>query len=209
MSGGWEERRKGVSDREEFIAMLDHPASYNHADAAVVLCGEDIWGRMVAAKYLLQNQVVPKLILSGGRNDGHHTDAKSALGVLLGEAGVSPSKVELETESQNTHEQAVALVARAVEEEWNHVIVVASAYHHYRAFLTILRELQREGVADKVRLMSAPATQPWGWAPDGMDQTRLELLGEEFRKIATYPADHIASYADGLEYLLRWEPDKP
>jgi len=49
--------------------------------------------------------------------------------------------------------------------------------------------------------------QPW-FAPvhDGTTQTRLDLLADEFDKINRYhAAGHVASYADGLKYLARWE----
>ena len=46
--------------------------------------------------------------------------------------------------------------------------------------------------------------QSWFGKPDGMDETRAELLADELDKCELY-TDDVASFTEGLEYLEYWE----
>lgn len=70
--------------------------------------------------------------------------------------------------------------------QWSDVIIVTSAYHQLRAFLTFVKVFQGTGV----RLWNAPA--PSGW----------EKLDGELAKIAEYQArGHVATYREGRDHL--------
>lgn len=96
----------------------------------------------------------------------------------------------------NTHDEA-----RTVLGLWRsdrNIVIVTSAYHMPRAFLTFLQVLKDKGLERTVRLWCAPA-------PSGMQK-----LSGEYAKINEYQAKgDCARYDEGLEYLnwrdsLKW-----
>lgn len=87
----------------------------------------------------------------------------------------------------NTHDEAVrAVTTRGTDD----LILVTSAYHLPRAFLTFLQVLQDHALDRTVRLWTAPAP------------SRMEKLAGEWQKVRVYQAKgHVASVEDGLAYL--------
>lgn len=70
------------------------------------------------------------------------------------------------------------------------VLLLTSAYHQVRAFLTMLQALHDHGIDRTIRLWNVPAA------------SRMDKLPDEWRKIAEYQAKgHVASLEDGLAYL--------
>lgn len=68
------------------------------------------------------------------------------------------------------------------------VILLTSAYHQPRAFLTFLKVLQEAGADRRIQLWNKPAA------------SRLDKLPEEWQKIRRYQ-EHVASIEEGLAYL--------
>jgi uncharacterized SAM-binding protein YcdF (DUF218 family) len=151
--------------------------------------------------------VAPILLLSGGKEEPPRWRGANAVAGLLEALGVARGRLRLEHESTNTREQATAIVALAIREGWSRVVLVASHYHQFRAFLTVLQAIQDAGATHVIRLVNAPAADsPWFQCPAGMATTRAALLEEEMGKIDDYATrGHVASYADGLAYLRYWE----
>ena len=174
------------------------------ADAAVLLCGEDAGPRGAVAVSLLASQAVPLIVAAGGKHDPPRWLGAEDIQRELYAKGVMPGRVVLEADSTNTREQAVNVVRMAQSAGWTSLILVASNYHAPRAFLTFLKALADADLDGTIRLMSAPARAPWCQAPEGMRLTRWQLRLRELRKIEDY-ANHVASYADGMAYLERWE----
>lgn len=196
-----------MTEREQFSYVLSHGPIYR-SDAIVVLMGEDALPRLGTAVDMLQQSVsdVP-LVLTGALHEpprlvGAEHGAAKALGL-----GVAPDRVLVEPRAKNTHEQAVEVLKLAVANEWKRLALVASPYHLPRAFLTFLREVERCGLYDGLHLVPVPAAAcPWWQAPAGMQMRRVDLLPVEYEKIVLYRTQgHVASYADGLAYLRRWE----
>lgn len=192
------------SARERFCTVLAH-GPLLQADAIVVLCGEDGEERLKVGAELMLSGGASQIVLSGGQDDGvRWLGADRLCPVLMGK-GVAFDRIYVEGASQNTREQAVAVVARAATQEWGRLLLVASAYHAPRAFLTFLKVLQEFDLTEQIQLVSVPASHtPWFKAPAGMETTRLALLEEEFRKIEAY-REHVATYEEGLAYLKYWE----
>jgi uncharacterized SAM-binding protein YcdF (DUF218 family) len=192
-----------MTARETFCALLDH-GPLLESDAVVVLCGEDAEPRLTMAAHLLASRGSPIVVLTGGKDEPPRwTGAERAFPVLMGH-GIAHDRIRVDKDAMNTREQAVNVVAMAKAEEWRRILLVASAYHSYRALLTFVKALQEAGATDDVQIVSAPVSHtPWGKAPNGMTETRLDLLAGEFEKIEEY-AD-VASYEDGITYLLAWE----
>lgn len=177
------------------------------ADAVVALLGMDAAARTKVAAQVMAQGGANNVVLSGGLSQPPHVlGAKEMLGDLLG-AGVRPSLVILEKESQNTHEQAVNVVALAKLHEWKRIIIVASPFHLYRAFLTVLQAVIEEGLADTLHVVPLAASQTsWFEPPEGTDGgDRLSLLDDELAKIAEYhERGHVATYQQALDYFRSW-----
>ena len=193
-----------TTDREKFLSVL-FTSPLAQADAVVVLCGEDTPARLQVGGGLMRGGASEKLILSGGRDEPPHMAARTALGFLVGDVGVNPTRIQLDDDPQNTREQAVSIAEMAKENEWGQVLLVASTYHLPRAFLTVLKAVKEAGLDEELRVIPVPASHvAWSEAPPDMYQPRIELLDRECAKVDEY-ADHVCTYAEGVEYLLRWE----
>lgn len=190
-----------LTDRERFLALLFNGPLLT-ADAIIVLCGEDCAPRLAVAAELMGSQAAPLVLLSGGADHPPRvTGARRARAELMG-LGVAPARVKVEDASTNTREQAEAVARMARGKGWKRILLVASAYHMPRAFLTFLAFAPAG-----LHIVPVPASHTrWGEPPAGADRPRLDLLAAEAAKIEEYRGrGHLVSYADGIEYLLRWE----
>lgn len=195
-----------MTDCERFLMPLV-TGPLLRADAAAIFCGEDGHARAHMALELFKQQAAPLVLLLGGRHEPPAIEGAAALGSHLLGAGIAPERLMIESQSLNTHEQAEALVAAIALGHWSRVLLVASAYHLPRAWLTTLASLTRAGLDAQVHLLAVPAT-PCAWfaAPPGGTRLRVDLQRDEAEKVVTYRAlGHCASYAEGLAYLQRWE----
>ena len=118
-------------------------------DVAVVLSGEveptsertgrlELNGaadRMVAGYDLLRRGEARHVLLSGGpafAAPGQRTEPELVADELVG-WGIDPSRLVLEEESRNTHENAVAAARIVAARGWSSVLLVTSAAHMERA----------------------------------------------------------------------------
>ena len=85
--------------------------------------------------------------------------------------------------------------------------MAVSSYHAARAYLTFVAALDKARLSKKVQIVVVPASHsPWFKSPDGMTETRLELLATEFAKIEAYQATgDCATFERALECLAYWE----
>jgi len=193
-----------VTPRDRFLAVLG-AGPLLRGDAIVVLAGEDAEPRLAVAAELLRTGGAPRVVVTGGKHEPPRWLGAEALRVKLYALGVAPDRVLVESASQHTAEQARAVVALASEHGWARLLLVASAYHLPRAFLTFVRALHDYGGLIRVQLIPVPAAHtPWWGAPAGTTETRLALYERELAKIEAY-ADDVATYEDGLVYLEHWE----
>ena len=197
-----------TTTREQFLAILPN-GPLLRADAAVVLCGEDADPRRQIAAHLVVSDGARNVVLSGGKSEPPRwQSAEDVAPELMGD-GVAFNKIRLDTTSQNTREQAENVIDMAVDEGWKRLLLIASPYHSYRAFLTFLRVLRDRELDRKIQITILPASQvPWWQSPTGMDETRAELLDVDLAKVEEY-GDHVSSYEDGLAYLEYWETHEP
>ena len=196
-----------MTARESFCAVLSN-GPLMRADAIIVLSGDGDKRLQVALELMANNtHAAPLIVVSGGVDNPPHSLSAKASAEWLIDKGLHPDLIVMESGSQNTHDQAGNIVSMAVAKRWNSLILIASPYHQFRAYLTFLRELRDFNLDEKIHLMSVPASQTQWWQqPAGMDVTRLDLLEGEFRKIDEYRTKgHVASYRDGLKYLQYWE----
>lgn len=179
-------------------------------DAIVVLCGQDALARVQVAAQVFAQGGGSRIVLTGGLSDpkaGVYS-ADEMLGDLLG-LGVSPKAVEVENQSLHTRHQAHHVLDIAEREEWVRLLVVASPYHVYRAFLTFVGALDDRGLAEAIHVLPVAASHTfWGERPPNAASKRLDLLSDEMEKIVEYGARepaHLATWERAVEYILHWE----
>lgn len=195
-----------MTRRERFLTLL-YNGPLLRGDAAIVLCGEDTAPRIAVAAQLVKQQGAEYVVLSGGKHEPPRWQGAESLFPEMMGTGIVPDRILMDMQSQNTREQAVHMVALAAERKWKRLLLVASAYHTARAFLTFVRALADAGMADTIHLVPvAAAHTPWDGVPTGMAESRMDLASGELDKIDQYRVmGHVASYADGIKYLRAWE----
>ena len=190
-----------MTAKEEFIVLINTDI-IQKSDVIVILEG-DGFSRYKKAVELYRSEYAPKICFSGGFDDkksGAYT--YDLIKPHLLNEGVNEEDLLLEDKSKNTYEQAVEIVKMAKLYNWKRIIIVASHYHIYRAFLTFLHERNKnmpELIVDVAKV------DYLDWFEDTGYGRRIDLLQEEFKKIDLYQnKDNVASYEDGVEYL-RWK----
>lgn len=191
-----------MTEHEKFLAMLYTAPVSPGADALVVFTGDGRVRLETAYTAILHNQAAPVLVISGGVDDPPHSLPASLMEKMAVVQGVPPQAIIVDNKSQNTYEQSRWLAGAILAHSWKCVTLVASAYHMPRAFLTVVKAL------DDVECLVQPLTPITRWTgrPDGKTETRAELFAGELAKIEEYGAKgHVATYAEGIRYLERWE----
>lgn len=190
-----------MTEREAFIALLDTDEPQK-CDAIILLEG-DGFARYKKAVALYKNGIAPLICFSGGFDDeksGAFTYEK--VKPLILETGVPEKDLFWEGKSKNTYEQAVGIILFAQQKNWKRIVLVASHYHSYRAFLTFLcvkKQKFPELVMDMASVKELDWYEETGWG------RRIDLLASELDKIDAYQKkNNVASYAEGLEYL-KWK----
>ncbi len=190
-----------LSQREEFIILLDHEPVIP-SDAIILLEGDGL-SRVRQVVSLYKDKLAPKILFSGGvANEPDGSFPASIVVPELVRSGIADSDILVEEISKNTRQQAIEVLALAKRLGWKRIILVASHYHHYRAFLTFLKAHQE--LNSEIIIGSAPCRdlawfrqEPWG--------SRIELLTSEFNKIERYAQlGHVATYHQAIEYQ-KWK----
>jgi len=194
-----------LTEREQFISLTDNDR-LKKANAIILLEGDGFY-RYPMAVELYKEGWAKKIVFSGGMDNpgyGSHTFEKVLPLMIL--EGIRAYNIIPELTSTNTREQAVESLEICRKEGWKRIILVASHYHQYRAYLTFLKALRESGL--QIEIINAPARElpwfeetPWG--------KRIDLLEQEFERIASYSAlGHIASYQEAIQYQ-QWKEQQP
>jgi uncharacterized SAM-binding protein YcdF (DUF218 family) len=190
-----------ISVREQFIILVDNEA-LKVSDAIILLEGDGT-ARVKRAAQLYHRKLANTIVFSGGIiNLQYGSYPKEYILPELKKYGVPENVIVFENKSQNTREQAVEVLAMADNRNWKRLLLVASHYHQYRAFLTFLSVLKErnsdiEVINAPVRDLSWFSQEPWG--------SRIALAEKEFQKIEEYKGyGHIASFEEAIEYQ-RWK----
>lgn len=193
-----------MTEREAFIALLD--TEEPHKCDAIILLEGDGFARYKKAVSLYKDGIAPLICFSGGFDDeksGAFTYEK--IKPLILKSGVPEKDFILEGKSKNTYEQAVEIMSLAQQNNWKRIVLVASHYHSYRAFLTFLCA-QKQKVPDL--LIDMAAVKDLDWYEETVWGRRIDLLASELDKIDAYQKkNNVASYVEGLEYL-KWKNQK-
>lgn len=187
--------------REQFIALVDSDILMP-SDAIIFLEG-DGYNRIDKVVQLFQQKLAPVIVFTGGIYKPEYGSLNEEyIFPKLKEKGIPDSAIISEQKSQNTREQAEEVMKLAKEYNWKSIILVASNFHQYRAYLTFLKGMQDMNLS--LQILNAPAELEWfsetGWGK------RIDLLKDEFKKIEEYKKNgHIASFEFAIEYQKQKE----
>lgn len=193
-----------MTARERFICVISSQP-LKTADAIVLLEG-DYLNRVPEAARLYKEGWAPLVVISGGLDNPPRSVTASRLLPHVVEQGVPRDAILLEETSRHTREQADEVVGLARSRAWRRIILVASHYHQYRAFLTFFRALKAAGLERQVEIISAPVRLPWFAGKASGEDVRIALLDDEFEKISQYGRqEDLGGFEDALSYVAAWE----
>lgn len=187
-----------MTDKEKFIVLLD--SDYPQKGDAIILLEGDGFSRYKKAISLYNDGFAPVVCFSGNFDDektGAYTFDK--IKPLILATGVPRDCLLYEDKSKNTYEQAVEVIKIAKKNNWERIILVASQYHSYRAFLTFLcvqKQIMPKLIIDMASVNELDWYEETGWG------CRIDLLASEFEKIDLYQKkNNVASFTEGVKYL--------
>lgn len=181
-----------------YIALVDND-ELKKSDAIILLAGDGFY-RIKKTVELYKQKWAPLIVVSGGITDiKYGSYPAQELKVKMVKAGISGSKIILDDKSQNTRQQAENIMELVVKQKWQRIILIASNYHQYRAYLTFIRAMYQSNLM--IEMINAPVYLPWfkeeKWGK------RIDLLKQEFGKIEKYSINgHIASFEELFNYQI-------
>lgn len=189
--------------REKLIYLI-FSQSLSRANAIVVLEGDGYFRLPYAAK-LFKLKLSSRIVVSGGLdNSAGGSFPARKLASKLRQLGVPANRIILEEKSLNTREQAVEVMNLAKKYGWKQIILVASAYHQMRVFLTFLKAAQKAKL--KLQIINAPA-RDLPWFKKNRWGVRFQMLETEARKIKLYQRD-LSSLGEAIKYFKLQEKSK-
>lgn len=190
-----------LSDREIFISLVDND-SICKSNAIILLEGDGL-NRYRHAIDLFKQQYADIIVFSGGiTNYEYGSYPYNDIKPYLLQENIPEKKLIHEDKSLNTHEQAVEIVKLCCIYNWRKIILVASHYHQYRAFLTFLKVIQEE--EQNIIIYNSPARM-LEWFSDNTWGKRIDCLQNEFKKIDEYThLGHLATYKEAIAYQ-KWK----
>lgn len=186
---------------KKLIVLVDNDC-IKKSDAIILLEGDGL-NRIQKAVELYQLGFAETLVFSGGiTNCDYGSLPFSCVYPELINAGVPSTAIIHESKSQNTREQAIEVIKLANLKGWKKLILVASHYHQYRAYLTFLKELLDAN--RNIILYNAPAKDLSWFVETGWGK-RFDLLDDEFDRIKKYTQlSHLSSIDEAIEYQ-KWK----
>lgn len=173
-----------MTDREKFIVLVDNDC-VKKSDAIILLEGDGL-NRCAKAIELYRSGLANIIVFSGGITDySYGSISFSEVLPMLLDNNIPIDVIIHEKNSLNTKEQATEVIKLADNYKWKKLILVASHYHQYRAYLTFLRSILN--VKSDIILYNAPADNLLWFLETGWGK-RFDLLEQEFSKIEKYSA---------------------
>lgn len=189
-----------LTKKEKFISILPN-SILRKSDAIILLEGDGVY-RVKKACDLYNMDYAPNLVFSGNAHNLNYgsypfnEEVKSE----FKKHNVDPSIVIHEDKSLHTKQQAKEIIQLAIERNWGELILVASNFHQYRAFLIFVEQLYNRGLEKSLKIYNTPSNLPWFEKLDW--GTRDKFLENEFTKIEQYQNRlEYCLYDRGLKYL--------
>jgi uncharacterized SAM-binding protein YcdF (DUF218 family) len=169
----------------------------------IILLEGDYHNRVAQAAELFKNGWAPTIVVSGDTDKPEVSSIHSRhlIESLLKE-NIPAKNIIPEFKSQNTWEQGVEIMKIVKENKWKRIILVASNFHQFRAFLTFLKAMKEFGMQIEIYNSPARSLDWFKLKPGEPYGPRINLLEGEFKRISTY-VNNVASFEEGIEYL-KW-----
>jgi len=186
-----------IRDREKYMAIVDGDI-ISPSDAIVLLEGDGL-NRCNHAAYLYSMGYAPLVVFSGSAVDYKYgsfpfQEAKP----ILVKLGIPASVLVYEDQSKQTRQQADEIMKMSANNGWKKIILVASNYHQYRAYLTFIKSMLSYGL--KIQIYNSPSQQ-LPWFENNAWGKRIDLLEIEFSKIEQYQVSgDVASFEEAISY---------
>jgi len=191
-----------LTDKEKFISLLSNSV-IKQSNAIILLEGDGTY-RIKHACSLYNKGYSDYLVFSGNADNLNY--GSYPLNKLKDEFNkyidFDIKEIIHEDKSLHTKQQAYEVIQLALRNQWDKLILVASNFHQYRAFLTFVQELYNINLEKSIKIYNSPCILPWFKSLDW--GTRYELLEQEFTKIEQYQnklKQDVCSYKKGLKYL--------
>lgn len=186
-----------LTDREIFMALVDGD-SVKPSDAIILLEGDGL-NRYQHAVELYKSSLSPLIVFSGGITDYNYGSFPfHEIKPLILEQGVPEADLYYESVSLNTKQQADEIIRLCIERNWERIILVASHYHQYRAYLTFLNSMYKS--SHNILIYNSPVKE-LSWFSPNVWGNRLDCLKAEFERINKYMQQgDLASYEAAIEY---------
>ncbi len=192
-----------MTAKEQFL-ILTNTQKLQKANAVVLLEGDGFTRIHKACSIVIQGWA-DILVFSGGvENESYGSFPFGKCYDLILAAGVKHEQIIHEAKSKHTRQQAEEVITICKEKGWKKIILVATHYHQYRAFLTFLKVLEEKKIEHSIHIINAPANtdwfqkMPWG--------KRIELLDNEFERIEKYKTlGHVSTYENAIKYYEQME----
>ena len=190
-----------MTPKEQFLILVNNDC-ISKSDAIILLEG-DGFNRYKKAIQLYKEGLSDLLVFSGGIvNYEYGSIPYSEIYPLLIDEGIPEYAIVHEKKSQNTREQAIEIIKLAKNKNWKKLLLVASHYHQYRAYLTFLKVIFDS--QSEIILYNAPVTN-LKWFEETNWGKRFELLEQEFQRIDNYSRKgHLATYYEAIKYQ-KWK----
>lgn len=188
-----------MTTQELFMGLVAND-QLQKADAVILLEG-DGFTRIEKACNLITNYWASTLVFSGGiENHAYGSFPYAMCQEQILALGVKQEQIIVEAASKHTRQQAEEIIAMCQHKSWTSIILVATHYHQYRAFLTFLKVLEEKKLDRTIRIINAPA--PANWFQQTNWGKRIDLLQTEFDKIEQYKqSGHISDYQTAIDYF--------
>lgn len=188
-----------MTAKEQFL-ILTNTQQLQKANAVVLLEG-DGFARIKKACSLVKEGWADTLIFSGGiDNESYGSFTLQKCYPFIIAEGIQPQQIIHEATSQHTRQQAEEVVKICKQNGWTKIILVASYYHQFRAFLTFLKVLEEENLDRFIQIINYPV-KDLSWIEETGWGKRIDLLQSEFDKIELYKSKgHISDYSEANKY---------
>ncbi len=187
--------------REKLIILIDNDC-IKKSDVIILLEGDGL-NRIPKAVELYQAGFANNIIFSGGSDNLVYGSFPFSMAYPeLIHSGIPQAAIIHESSSQNTRQQAIEVIKLANLKGWKKLILVASHYHQYRAYLTFLKVIKDTN--SNILLYNSPAKDLVWFEETGWGK-RFDLLDDEFDRIDKYSAlSHLLSLNDAIDYQ-KWK----
>lgn len=187
---------------EEMIFSILLSNSQIKRSSAIILLQGDRYDRVKETVDLFKRGLSDLVVVSGTVSEEEKAGVNGyLLKKTLQSNGIPGGRIILESTSLNTRDQSIEVMSLVELCGWRKIILVASHFHQFRAFLTFLKTMRKASL--EIEIFNSPARYPnWFTEPTEWGPTRVDLLEAEFEKIRKYK-DDVATFQEGIDYL-KW-----